>query len=88
VKAVNRLLLLAALLPATGALASSAEAGPGPPQALIRAVEHTRAAKSMKIALSERVSVGAQATTIQLSGVQELQANTGSFVLSISPTQS
>jgi hypothetical protein len=84
---VNRVLFLAAAVLASGGLASSAEAGPGPPAALIRAVQQTGAAKSMNVALSERVSVGTQATTIRLSGVQHLQTRTGSFVLTISPTQ-
>jgi hypothetical protein len=87
VEGVNRVLFLALALLATGALVSSAEAGPGPPAALIRAVEQTRAAKSMNISLSERVSVGPQATTIRLSGVQQLQAKRGSFDLDISPAQ-
>ena len=72
---------------ATGALASGAGAAPAPPAALVRAVQQTRAAKSMGVALTEQVNVGSQTTTIQLSGVQNLQAMTGSFALDISPAE-
>jgi len=39
----------------------------------------------MNVALSEQVSVGGQATTIRLSGVEHPQAMTGSYALEVSP---